>query len=569
MALYGSHFFEAVQTSGFFPDGKFFVDGVPKNGLTPADIKAKFNATRRDPNFDLKSFVLDNFNFEQKEFTYLPDPNIPIAEHITRMWDHLTLAPVQPTAHSSLLPLQHAHVVPSPRFSEPYYWDSYFTLRGLIADSQRLIREGRIPEAFKLRQLAAGMVQNFADMIDEYGFIPNGARTYYLDRSQPPVFALMVRELGKLAPSAMTTYLPQMMAEHSFWRDGADQLQPGQAHRRAVMLEDGSVLARHWSDIDLIIGNEGDDAGEEKEWDADRHEPSRLREEAFHVDEKTAANSDTDAALALRAAAESGHDFSTQRWSEDGMTLETMRTPDILPVGLNALLYMNERIIAQAAGQAGERGAAGYYRQLARDRKTAMRKHMWDPEAKHFADYLWRERRKSPVRSSDTAFPLFARMASGKQARRVEQAVREDLLVPGGIRTTATETGQQWDNHIWAPVAMVAVEGLDNYRSPLGRLASADSPLAVPLKPIAACLRNGRGRLADIIANRFMRTVQNNYQMDGEIWEKYRSNGQRGGGGEYKVQRGFGWTNSAWAVFAERRREQQLRIPRPFRLPGH
>ena len=33
------------------------------------------------------------------------------------------------------------------------------------------------------------MTDNFAYLIDTYGHVPNGTRTYYLSRSQPPVFA--------------------------------------------------------------------------------------------------------------------------------------------------------------------------------------------------------------------------------------------------------------------------------------------------------------------------------------------------------------------------------------------
>lgn len=37
-----------------------------------------------------------------------------------------------------------------------------------------------------------GMLDNFIYLIKQYGLIPNGSRIYYINRSQPPLFTLMV-----------------------------------------------------------------------------------------------------------------------------------------------------------------------------------------------------------------------------------------------------------------------------------------------------------------------------------------------------------------------------------------
>jgi alpha,alpha-trehalase len=102
--------------------------------------------------------------------------------------------------YSSLLPLPHPYVVPGGRFREIYYWDSYFTMLGLLESGRR--------------DLARDMVRDFAHMIDAFGHVPNGARTYYLSRSQPPVFFAMVGLLSPDDPSrAYEQYLPQLRAE--------------------------------------------------------------------------------------------------------------------------------------------------------------------------------------------------------------------------------------------------------------------------------------------------------------------------------------------------------------------
>ncbi|MBL0336144.1 MAG: hypothetical protein IPP73_12790 [Chitinophagaceae bacterium] len=68
------------------------------------------------------------------------------------------------------------------RFGEIYYWDSFFTLLGLQASDNTAMIEN--------------MVRNFDFLIQRQGYIPNGNRSYYLGRSQPPFFSLMVRLLA-------------------------------------------------------------------------------------------------------------------------------------------------------------------------------------------------------------------------------------------------------------------------------------------------------------------------------------------------------------------------------------
>ena len=43
--------------------------------------------------------------------------------------------------YSSLLPLPESYIVPGGRFREVYYWDSYFTLQGLIVSKRYNIVE--------------------------------------------------------------------------------------------------------------------------------------------------------------------------------------------------------------------------------------------------------------------------------------------------------------------------------------------------------------------------------------------------------------------------------------------
>src|SRR5882672_3437146 len=207
--LYGQ-LFEDVQMQGVFPDGKTFVDAVPHDA--PAIVMQRYQGERGTPGFDLTAFVQRNFSVQRpKESAYRSTPGEDVCKHIDDLWHVLERKPDDATAYSSLLPLPRPYVVPGGRFDEVYYWDSYFTMLGLDESGQH--------------DLARSMVANFASLIDRYGHIPNGNRTYYLSRSQPPFFASMVELIaaGSPDPAAVyVTFLPALSKEYAFWMEGAD-----------------------------------------------------------------------------------------------------------------------------------------------------------------------------------------------------------------------------------------------------------------------------------------------------------------------------------------------------------
>ncbi len=273
--------FVAVQAGRVFPDSKTFVDCVPK--MDPSEILVRYRAQHASPDFGLAAFVHEHFDLEVPPVShYVSKTGQPLEEHIDGLWEVLTRHPSDHPGLSSLLPLPFAYVVPGGRFGEMYYWDSYFTMLGLAASGNL--------------DLLGTMAGNFAFLIDTYGHIPNGNRSYYLSRSQPPVFALMVELFEAHGVKSAVHYLPQLQKEYAFWMDGEDRLAPGSAWRHLVRLPDGSLLNRYWDDRDTP------------------------REEAYLEDVTTAAAQSnrpaTEVYRDLRAAAASGWDFSS-RWLGD------------------------------------------------------------------------------------------------------------------------------------------------------------------------------------------------------------------------------------------------------------
>ncbi len=474
--------FVDVQTAQVYPDQKAFVDALPRQD--PGAILQQYRAERDAPGFSLKDFVDAHFT-PPVDTPVNPPPGQGLREHIDWLWPALTRHSDQVPANGSLLALPRPYVVPGGRFREGYYWDSWFTMLGL----QQAGRDDLVDD----------MVANFASEIDRFGHVPNGNRSYYLSRSQPPFFALMV-ELAAAhdGDAALRQWLPQLRREHAYWMRGADALKPGQAAANSVRMPDGALLNRYWDDA------------------------ATPRPESWLQDTQTAREAaDRPSAEVwrdLRAAAESGWDFSS-RWLGDGHTLATIRTTAIVPVDLNALLLADERVIARACRSAADKACAMHFDDLARRRGRAIDRWLWHP-AGYYADYDWRLRRLRDDRTAAMLYPLFVGGAPAARAARTLRTAECALLQPGGLATTTQRTGQQWDApNGWAPLQWIGDQ---------------------------AARRYGRPALARAIDERFLAGVERVYSDRHKLVEKYVVDGSAtggGGGGEYPLQDGFGWTN--------------------------
>ena len=171
-------------------------------------IQKSYEEQKHEPGFDLSTFVHEHFILPKTYSTkYVSVTGRPIVEHIEMLWDELTRQPEE--GETSLIPLPHPYIVPGGRFREIYYWDSYFTMLGL--------------QVSKRIDMIQNMVDNFSYLIDHIGYIPNGNRTYYIGRSQPPFYACMVNLLSEeKGENILIDYLPQLEKEYNFWMKGSE-----------------------------------------------------------------------------------------------------------------------------------------------------------------------------------------------------------------------------------------------------------------------------------------------------------------------------------------------------------
>ncbi len=484
-----------VQHRNILGDGKTFVDLVPRKRARA--IKQEYLLAKQDPDFDLREFVSRHFYefapHKERE-RYVPTPDMPVREHITKLWDELERRNRRP--RGSLLVLPHAYVVAGGRFGEQYYWDSYFIMLGLAADGEW----GRIE----------AMMKNYRYMLRKYGFIPTANRTYYLSRSQPPFFAAMVKLLASHRGRAVVylDYLPYLLAEYRWWMRGRTKLarQEHKAYARVVEMPDHTLLNRYYDNKTTP-------------------RPESLREDvetADHAEGREASR----LYLHLRAAAESGWDFSS-RWFADPHDIRTIHTADIVPVDLNCLLYELESTIADCYVVMKNAPLERKFRRFATKRAAAINKYCWDGQAGVYGDYNFHHFALTPHVTLAMVFPLYAGIADQAQADSVAHVLKRDFLKPGGLLTTLVENGQQWDApNGWAPLQWVAIQGLRRY---------------------------GHDDLASEVKRRWVNINLKVYATKQKLVEKYdvTSASGLGGGGEYPLQDGFGWTNGVLAALLD------------------
>lgn len=477
-----SPLFEDVQMQRIFEDGKTFVDCVPT--APPTFILQQYAADKQKANFNLQQFVAKYFAQPVATATVEHAAQTDITEHIHALWNELTRQP-DAELKGSLLPLPNAYVVPGGRFREVYYWDSYFTMLGLK-------ESGRI-------DLLESMVNNFTHLIRTIGFIPNGNRTYYLGRSQPPFYSFMVELLAEVKGEAiLLQYKDALEKEYSFWMKGSEGLSA--THRfekHVVLMNDGEVLNRY----------------------CDAYTTARPESYREDVELTHTAQQPADTLYAhLRAGAESGWDYSC-RWFSDINDFSTIHTTKIVPVDLNCLLYNLEQLLAKVNRLSNEDSKAEAFTTEAEKRKQAILKYCWNESLQVFTDYDTVSNTCTSVQSLATATPLFVGIATQQQADAVGAALQHSFLKDGGLLTTLYETGQQWDApNGWAPLQWMSIVGLENY---------------------------GQHTLAAEIAKRWIKLNKDVFARTGKLMEKYNvvDTHLEAGGGEYTGQDGFGWTN--------------------------
>lgn len=509
-----------VQMSGIFKDSKTFVD--MKLRFPPPTVLSNFETfmMRQGPiptKAQILNFVQENFEPEGSEFEVwdpldwqpdpkflrnISDPNLRFwAADLHSFWKQLGRkikedVKTHPELYSMIY-TSHPVIVPGGRFREFFYWDTYWIMKGLLLS--------------QMTATVKGMLENFIEMVNLLGYIPNGGRVYFR-RSQPPLLIPMMKEYLDATNDVqfLKDNLPALEMEFQFWLNNRNvTVESGGQHYRAIRYNvemTGPRPESYREDFEL---------GETLQTD-------EQREELYYN---------------LKAGAESGWDFSSRWFSSDphvDATLVDTKTRDIIPVDLNAFLQLNAKTLADFHRLTGSPEKAVSYDNVANEWRTMLDKLLWDEEFGVWFDYdmVKKQHRKQFYASNLTPLWTGAYQTVGVVDRVIEYLKMSGALeFPGGIPTSMKNAGEQWDYpNGWAPLQHLIVEALDRSGSPEAQ------------------------NLAQEIAERWIMSNYRAYSEANKMFEKYDVTivGLPGGGGEYEVVVGFGWTNGVVLDFLNR-----------------
>lgn len=360
-------------------------------------------------------------------------------------------------------------------FNELYYWDTYFLNKGLIA-------AGNVEQA----------KNNCLDvkfLIDKFGYMPNGNRTFFLGASQPPFFAMMVKDVFEVERDISFLYsaLESVKKEYFFWN--TKRLAPNGLNVYGSDRSGDSHLSFY---RDIVVPRLHYNGGEDKE-------------KAIAIGEHYAAE------------AESGWDFNPRFEGH---------CKNFNPVDLNCNLYEYETFIAEAEKYLGISDGSEWT-EKAFVRAEKINELMWNEQRKCYFDYNFVCGKQSTVVSAASYYPFLRNVAGKKKIDSIDDLTAV-LELPYGISATENTENKiyQWSYPaMWAPLQAIAFDSL---------------------------VRCGKKNAAKRIAEKYLSVVKTNFEKSGGLWEKYNGlNGEVYDTIEYGTPEMMGWTAGVYLYFVK------------------
>lgn len=341
-------------------------------------------------------------------------------------------------------------VVPGGRFNEMYGWDSYFIALGLITD-------GKIDKA-------KDIAENFKYQIDHYGKILNANRSYYLTRTQPPLYTSLIMDIAEKDADQnwISRHLKTAIKEYeTVW------MQPGKR------LTDSGLNRYKAEGIGLPFEVEPGHFDDILEQFAIKYNLP-LRDFESKYLEREIIDSELDAYFVHdRSMRESGHDTTNRLVAV---------CADLNTIAVNSLLYKYETDIAFLIKKyfnnvfgpdENHLHTAAYWEKKAAFRKGKINSLNWNASESIYFDYNFEKQEPHLFEAATTFYPLWANLCSPEQAQKLVEKTLPKFKMKGGIAGSSKKAIQnidenapvrQWDFPFgWPPHQILLWKGLLNY----------------------------------------------------------------------------------------------------------
>ncbi|OAG33470.1 alpha,alpha-trehalase [Nematocida sp. ERTm5] len=457
-------------------------------------------------------------------------------------------------------------VVPGGRFQEAYYWDFFWMAKGLLISGKE--------------KAVDGMISNFIDQINKFGFIPNGTRWYYINRSQPPYFAQILLE-------SMDEFkkLKDIVSNHS---RAAGQKPNPETSADYINLVVSQPLIKEYQpayldNLEKKLTKEKVDAlyKEMKFWVDNRcvefKDESGQRRRMFRYGSKTATprvemlipdlisneNYQTTNKSAgpfeyykhIIASTESGWDFSS-RWRQYNTNTKMygfLNTHNIIPVDLNSILVKNFNILAEIYNINEYKNVEQsiYWKNLANSLSSCIDDLMWDAEHTRWrdliliekeGDYYYKKREDSVFYHSDL-HPLYMGIVNDPNNHILSRNAKniwisEDVMLPcTSTREYAKESVQ---DSLCGMLQKTAEDALTHQNEIKDQWDGKSIWPPLVHLTIEYLIRSNNIDLAKRVAQSYMAKMNKHYIAHGNLPEKIEYEAKNTG--EYKMQKGFGWS---------------------------
>ncbi|MFT4848902.1 MAG: alpha,alpha-trehalase [Sediminicola sp.] len=407
-------------------------------------------------------------------------------------------------------------VVPGGRFNEMYGWDSYFESVGLILD-------GKV-------NLAKAMADNFQYEIDHYGKILNANRSYYLNRTQPPFYTSLIREVYEVTQDKhwLSNHLKTAIKEYETVWMVQDKRLTETGLNRYLAGGLGMPPECETGHFDAVLKPYADSLKISLDDYISKYESGEILNEkvdAYFVHDRTVR--------------ESGHDTS---YRIEG------NCANLNLVELNALLYKYEADFAEIIESEFDNSfqidsksyTSEYWLKLAAERKQLIDKYLWNAEKGMYFDYDFINKTQSKFVAATTFTPLWSKVATQTQAEAIVKQAIPLLKENGGIAGCTAESrgeisdnrpARQWDYpNGWAPHQMMIWRGLLNY-------GFADELQELVYRWLFMITKN---------AVDYNGTIPEKYDVVAATHKVFAEYGNVGTDFEYITQEGFGWMNASY-----------------------
>lgn len=344
-----------------------------------------------------------------------------------------------------------------------------------------------------MSEQAENNIKNMVYFVNTLGYVPNSNVSYLRNRTQPPVLTLCVWDLYQYLQdkNIITKYIDALIKEHDFFQ----KRRMTNIGLNSYMCDDTTntyeAIMNHYKYLSNRVYEYSDDPNIQYEIGKD-----------------------------IIAVAESGLDFNARFKTKDRL----MAASEFAHLDLNCWLFAGEIRISEMLAIIGRDDESQIFKALAENRKELINKYFFDAKQGIYVDYHLSDGKHSHVITAASLYPHAMGISHDKESAL---KVFKQLELECGVSTAAYrgETKYyQWDYPVvWGETTFIVY---------------------------LALLNVGDKKDAKRIMDKYMSTVEKQFEKTGSLWEKYDARDGSIMNVEYDAPPFMGWTASTYEIFA-------------------